>query len=497
MRVRIPLRALGFALSASWIQERNTELPKERPHLGWVRFVTILAGVVTVLAILSTWVDRQVFDTEEWGKTSLELLQNPEIQQQVATYAVDELYANVDVQGELEKGLDDINSSLGDTLAGPLAGAARQGADSLALRALGNDQVQSAWESANIAAHRTLIDVIEDKGEFTSTSEGQVELKLKPLIIEIADQVGLGDQARDRIPDSVGNVKIVESDELAQVQTIARLIHGLALVSALLALVLVTLAVFLSPGYRWLTLFWLAVTLILSALLVLVLRSVAGDVLVPELADPDIQPAAHAAWGIATELLKSVAWTVIWFAFALLAVAWVIAPTRPSGKVREFLAVPFGKYPGATFGLLGLVAFVFLIMGAGDGREFLVRLVVVLMAAAGFWFFRRQVMLEYPDADYAGLREFGERTREKAKGAWADRPKNISMPKMGGKGDDSGGGEAQAPAKPEAETAVLAAQPTPEGGRLEQLEKLGKLKDAGVLDDEEFAAEKKRILGSD
>ncbi|HNC06462.1 MAG TPA: hypothetical protein PLS38_09180, partial [Solirubrobacterales bacterium] len=78
-------------------------MTKERPHLGWVRFITILAGFITVLAILSTWVDRQVFDTQEWGDTSLKLLQNPEIQKQVATYAVDELSANVDVQGELEK----------------------------------------------------------------------------------------------------------------------------------------------------------------------------------------------------------------------------------------------------------------------------------------------------------------------------------------------------------------------------------------------------------
>ena len=132
-------------------------MTKERPHLGWVRFITILAGFITVLAILSTWVDRQVFDTQEWGDTSLKLLQNPEIQKQVATYAVDELYANVDVQGELEKNLNDINKNLGDTLAGPLAGAARQGADSLALRALSNDKVQSAWKSANVAAHTTLL----------------------------------------------------------------------------------------------------------------------------------------------------------------------------------------------------------------------------------------------------------------------------------------------------------------------------------------------------
>lgn len=474
-------------------------MTKERPHLGWVRFITILAGFMTVLAILSSWVDRQVFDTQEWGDTSLQLLQNQEIRDQVATYAVDELYANVDVQGELEKNLNNINPDLGSALAGPLAGAARQGADSLAQRALSNDKVQSAWKSANIAAHTTLINILEDKGTFTSTSGGEVELQLQPLIIEIADQVGLGDQARDKIPDTVGNIKIVDSDQLAQVQQVAKLIHGLALITGLLTLLLIALAVYLSPGYRWLTLLWMAVGLILAAIIVLIIRSVVGNSLIPNLADPDIQPAAQAAWGIITELLKSVAWTVIWFAFALVVVAWVISPVRAAGKVREFLAVPFGEYPGLTFGLLGLVAFIFLIMGAGDGREFIIRLMVVVMAGAGFWFFRRQILLEYPDADVARLRAFGERTRDRAREAWAGRPKSLSMPKIGGKSGTGPGSDVAGKPAGEAETTVIPTQPPaaapPAAGRLDQLEQLGRLRDAGVLDDEEFAAEKKRILG--
>lgn len=488
-------------------------MTKERPHLGWVRFITALAGILTLLAILSTWVDRQVFDTQEWGDTSLKLLQNPEIQQQIANYAVDELYANVDVDKELKEILP------GDLkeLSGVAAGGLRQVADKGALEALKNDQVQNLWRNANEAAHKTLVDLIEDKNEIVTTTGGEVRLQLKPLIVEIASQVGLGEQARNNIPDNVGDIEIVDSEEISEIQTIARLIHGTAFVTALLAIALIALAVYLSPGYRWLTLLWLVVTLIVVALLVLVLRSVAGNILVPELATPDVQPAAHAAWDIATELLKSIAWTVIWSAVLLLALAWLISPNKAAGKTREFLAVPFGKYPGPTFGLIGLVAFVFLIMGVGDGREFLIRLEIVLFAGLGAWFFRRQLMLEYPDADFAGLREFGERARAKAREAWAGRPKNIPLPKIGKGSGGSGEDDASAlQAKPEAETAVLPAQPTqptqpaetaptpapaappvPEASRLDQLEQLGRLKEAGVLDDEEFAAEKKRILGRD
>ncbi|MDQ2621725.1 MAG: SHOCT domain-containing protein [Actinomycetota bacterium] len=494
----------------------------ERPHRGWVRFLTILIGILTVLAISSSWVDRQVFDSKEWGDTSLEMLQNPEIQDQIANYAVDELYTHVNVDAELNEILPgDLKS-----LSGVAAGGLRQVADQGAKKALENDRIQSLWRQANEAAHKTLIDIIEDRSEVLRTSGGEVRLELRPLIIEVASQVGLGKQARDNIPATVGNVDIVDSEELSTVQTVAKLIHGTALITSLLTVLLLALAVWLSPGYRWLTLLWLGITLIVAGAFVLILRSVAGGVIVPELATVDIQPAARAAWDIATDLLRSIAWTVIWCSLFLFALSWLVSPTKPAAKTREFLAVPFGRYPGPTFGLLGLVALVFLLMGAGDQRGFLIRLLIVILLGVGAWLFRRQLMLEYPDANLDGLRGFGDRAAGSFRRAWSGRPKNL--PKIFGSGDSPSGepaGDAAATGGDQA-TAVLpvetpggsadatteiveptdvvepapatpvpapAAAPTVETDRLEQLERLGRLRESGVLTEEEFAEEKARI----
>ncbi len=486
----------------------------ERPHRGWVRLLTVLVGLLTVLAICSSWVDRQVFDTKEWGDTSLEMLQNPQIQDQIANFAVDELYANIDVDAELNEILPgDLKS-----LSGVAAGGLRQVADQGAKKALENDRIQALWRKANEAAHKTLIDIIEDRSEVLRTSGGEVRLELRPLIIEVASQVGLGKQARDNIPASVGNIDIVNSDELSTVQTVAKLIHGTALATSLLAVLLLALAVWLSPGYRWLTLLWLGVTLILAGAIVLIVRSVAGGVIVPELADVDVQPAARAAWDIATDLLRSIAWTVIWSSLFLFLLSWLVSPVKPAAKAREFLAVPFGRYPGPTFGLLGLVAFIFLLMGAADQRGFLVRLLIVILLGIGSWMFRRQLMLEYPDANLDGLRGFGDRTADSVRRAWSGRPKNL--PKIFGTGGSEGAAASDAEEQPtavlpetaagkpgdqakaasEAPTEVVepAAPPAPkpsvsEGDRLEQLERLGRLRDSGILTDEEFAEEKARI----
>lgn len=493
----------------------------DRPHKGWVRLLTVLVGILTVLAILSTWVDRQVFNTDQWGETSVELLRNPEIQSAVAAYAVDELYANVDVNAELKKLLP---GDLKD-LSGLAAGGLRQVADQGAEKALGTSQVQAAWEKANVTAHKALVDVLEDRSTVLSTGGGQVSLELRPLIIEIASQVGLQKQAEQNIPDAVGNIHIVDSDELATAQRVTKLIHGTALVTSLLAMVLLALALFLSPGYRWITFIWLGVVLIVAAEIVLILRPVAGGIVVDSLADVEIQPAARAAWDIATELLHSIAWTVIWSAVVLFALSWLVSPTRPAEATRRFLAVPFGRYPVPAFGLLALVAFVFLITGADNSRVFLLRLVVVILAAVGAWAFRRNLMAEFPDADLAGLRDFGGRAASSAREFWHGPLGGITRifgsrgggePEAGEAApppDDAssaaGAGAAPPPEKPpapgtspapsagtpaEAPTGVL---PAATADRFELLERLGRLRDSGVLSEEEFTSEKRRILGGD
>src|SRR5256885_10532167 len=65
------------------------------------RVLLVLATVLTVLAIFALWVNRQALDTNEWTGTSTRLLQDARVRSALSTYLVDQLYANVDVAGEL------------------------------------------------------------------------------------------------------------------------------------------------------------------------------------------------------------------------------------------------------------------------------------------------------------------------------------------------------------------------------------------------------------
>lgn len=456
-----------------------------RPRSGWVKLTTFLVAVLTVLAVHAAWLDSQLLDTDQWVETSTEMLQNPEIQSAIAGFAVEELYANVDVEAELKK----ILPKDFKPLSGIAAGGLRQVADKGAEQALGLPQVQAAWERANEAFHVTFVDVIEARSDVVTTGNGQVELQLRPLIISIADQIGLGSQARQNIPASVGSVQVFDSSQLKTVQQVTRALKGFALLFSLVLVLLVALSVYLARGWRWLALIWTAGALIIGSILVLITRAIAQGYVVDALAPPDLYPAANSAYSIVTQLLASYAWSVIWAAVFLLFLAWLVSPASSSVTARRYLAVPFGRFPGATFGVLGLLGLVFLLMGAGNQRVFLVHLLIVIVLGVAAYLFRRELIAEHPEADAPQLGHLVESGKEKLHNLWSRRPKE-----MPGKGYF----EERKARKAEAAATAVTAKPAAaddETGRLEQLERLGKLHDTGVLSDEEFKEEKTRILG--
>src|SRR5215211_1429279 len=75
--------------------------PAARTHRGAVYALLIAGTLTTFLAIAAIWVNRQVLETDNWTETSSELLEDQEIRAAVSTVLVDQLYAQVDVTGEV------------------------------------------------------------------------------------------------------------------------------------------------------------------------------------------------------------------------------------------------------------------------------------------------------------------------------------------------------------------------------------------------------------
>lgn len=489
-----------------------------------IRVLVVLGSVLAFLAIFSVWIERQVLNTDDWVATSAELIEDETVRTAIADYLVDELYANVDMEAELK----DILPEEIKGLAGPAAGGLRQGAGQATERILRSNTAQSLWETANRAAHRELVLVLEGGDERVSTEGGVVTLDLGAMLRDLGRQIGLSTSLTSRIPADAGRIEILRSDELKTAQQVAQAIKGLALLLCLLALASFAGAVYLSRDQRWVALLMTSIGLISAAFAVLIVRRIAGGLLVNQLVeDPGVRPAADAAWSIGTSLLAAIAVSVIIFGCFLALASWLAAPAPSSRYARRFLAPGLrDQVPYFYGGLVALAGLYLLISPSHNLRSLFTILVIVALGALGIRELRRMTMAEYPDVPaWTGL----SKLRIATGNAWqrlAGRGKSMAAgrpPREGTAGPPTAPPPSPNPHLPpvapglaapaeESEATAEPAQssaPAPAPGsaprsaqdpddidtRLARLERLAALHERGILSDEELAAEKARLLG--
>jgi putative oligomerization/nucleic acid binding protein len=444
-----------------------------------VKALVVLGSVLAFLSVFAIWTERQALNTDDWVDTSGKLIQNEKVRAAVGEYLIDQLYENVDVEQELE----DILPGETKQLAGPVSGGLRQVAGGGAEEVLKSSTAEGLWKDANRAAHEQLLAVLENKKEAVSTAEGNVTLNLGSLVTNLADQVGIGGKLAEKLPPDAGQVTILRSDQLKTAQDVAVGIKGLALVLSLLTLLAFGLAIYLSRDGRWVTVLFCGVGLVTAGFAVIVFREIAGGIVVDQLVtDESVKPAAEATWSIGTSLMVSIATTVIVFGVLMGIAGWLGSPTGTARSTRRFMTPALRDYaPYVYTGLAILVCIYFLSAPTQNLRSFLTTLILAGFVAFGIHELRKQTAEEFPDAE---LGDYFGGARERVVGAvksanLGERASKLRLPEVrkpgAGEGDE--------------------AAPDDQDSRLRRLEQLAELREKGVLTDEEFAAEKARVLG--
>jgi hypothetical protein len=117
---------------------------RERRHRVLVWSLIVLASVLLVVSMTANWVQRAALDTDQVEDTTDQILADQDVQEALSIYLVDQLYANVDVQAELEQQLP----SSFKALSAPIAAATRQLALNVSQRALASPRVQALASDA-------------------------------------------------------------------------------------------------------------------------------------------------------------------------------------------------------------------------------------------------------------------------------------------------------------------------------------------------------------
>jgi hypothetical protein len=435
--------------------------PRRRGRSIAVWILLVLAALLLLLSTFAIWVDRVALNTDVFADTSTALIEDEAIRTAVATRAVDELFANVDVETEIQGQLPEDYKNL----SGPAAAGLREAAYTLVARALEQPRLQRLWTVSLETSHETLVAVLEDDGERVSTEEGVVTLDLELIVLEAADRIGIRDQVEGKLPADVGKIEVLRSDELDTAQNIFQLLNMLAWALPVLALLAFALAAWLAPDRRRLVR-RIGFALILVGVLGLLLVNVAGNYIVNELvAEKDSREAAGNAWDILTDLLRgSYRWLVL-VAILFLVAAWLAGPGKRALATRRFLA-PAVRERVWSYVALAAVGLVLLLAGpVGDFARYFAVLLLVALGAVWIEVTRRQTIVEFPDASGSAVME-DARTRLSE---WWEDARGRTQPQ--------------------------AAAPSAVGGDLTaQLASLADLHARGELTDEEYASAKSRVL---
>jgi hypothetical protein len=303
-----------------------------RTRLIGARVLTVLAILLALVGMLAFYVAHTALDAAGFETISRNMIENEAIRTQVANTAVDQLYANVDVEAAIAERLPPDQKGLAPVL----AGISRSGADQAAVAALERPRVQTAWVEVTTATQRQLVRLLDDKNQFVETDGGKVVLDLRPIMIELGDQVVVIGRLAEKLPDSAGKITVIEESQLETAQTITKILRSVANWMWLIAIAVAALAIWLARGRRRMELRALAIGVLAVGLLMLAVRRVAGAYLVDQLAkDDSVKPAVQDAWDILTQVLADRAWVWITLGVVTLVGVWFVGETGRAAQARR------------------------------------------------------------------------------------------------------------------------------------------------------------------
>jgi hypothetical protein len=369
-----------------------TPAPLSRRRRIAIWTLIVLASVVCVLSIVTTWVNRQMFDDTAWNKATTSIVQDAQVQAALSTYLVNQLYDNVDVAGALGQRLPTNLKPIAPPLAGALRDPATRGVAFLFTR----PRIQQLIETASGVAHQKLVNVLENKtGHGISTGSGVVTLDLHELVVDVGTSLGLPASALEKLPATAGTITLMRSDQLQAAQTGVRIVHALSVWLLAAVLAMYAAAVWLARGARRPVLRNVGWALVIVGLVVLVIRRLVGNAIVDALASPGYAASTHSLWLIGTAILGQIAAAAILYGVVTVLGAVLAGPTQAVTSVRRRIAPVLNERPGIAWGTAAAAYLLLVLWGPTHAlRVWWGILLLAGLLAAGIVALRRQTLAE-------------------------------------------------------------------------------------------------------
>ncbi|MBZ4324137.1 hypothetical protein [Streptomyces huiliensis] len=220
----------------------------------------LLAFVLSPLAVVATWANSQVADTDRYVRTVAPLAKDPSVRKGVTDRLTAHVVDNVDVDGisaALSNALARADAPPGivdksHLLAGPLKNAVTSAVREVIDKVVTSDRFAEAWDGANRRAHAALVKTLTGEGSGAVEARGDaVVLDLGTVVDEVQRElVDAGFEKAARIPDTDRTITLFETDKLDEAQDAMRLLNTLGVWLPVIVVALAALAVWASPAHR-------------------------------------------------------------------------------------------------------------------------------------------------------------------------------------------------------------------------------------------------------
>ncbi|WP_460520446.1 hypothetical protein [Humibacter antri] len=365
---------------------------------GWTLLATalvVIAAILAPVAVVSTWAQRELTDTDYFVSTFAPLVTKPAVQDLVVSQSVAAIESNVDIKGitsDVFKGLDGLGlppraSSALNSLQAPLVAGIKSLITSTVTKFVQSDAFADIWRQALTTTHQQLLATLNgDKNAAVSIGpNGQIGLQLAPIIEAVKSRlVDQGFGFAKSIPTIDKTIVIAQSSSVTLYMGLYNLVVAVGIWLPWVVLVLLVAGVLVARR-RAIALVWASVALGLSMVLVSIGISVGRTVFQLSVSDAIPADAAGTLYSGILGFVQSIVVVVAVLAITVLVIALVGGPFRWARALRGYVSSGFAaarrgaERHGITTGRAGEWIY---------RQRVLLRVVVGLAAAAVVLFLR-------------------------------------------------------------------------------------------------------------
>ena len=223
--------------------------------------LVVVGVLLSVPGSVAAWQERVILDEDTFVATVDEAFEQEEVQIAIAERLTDEIMEHAKIQERIGNGLAKLEEEGGEDipeglvlLEGPLSGVARDAVFRVSLRLIEAQPLEEVREGALRAAHRVLTAIVGDDVEALAILGDEVVLDigviLEEIIKDIGGEDGEGFLASIDIPEDAGRIVLAEKSDITTVWTVANWLGEISPWVAIAAVVVLALAVAISPHRR-------------------------------------------------------------------------------------------------------------------------------------------------------------------------------------------------------------------------------------------------------